>query len=720
MKLILFVLIIVISLGLQAGEECPTGQVFSDSLNRCILSQSTVDNKKEASRCEGLEGDAYKKCFSTNVENDLADAERKGDIKGYEKPEAKYGIPAIATLGAGTILLTQKDALQECGQTSMWLMVGGGASSLLGEFMAQKKYNKAVDELAQKYQERIVDKPIDDEESIKAIDTNQKIAFDFQIEQELAREDAHSARAKAYKLAFGLYTASVVASLYDAWLNQGKGCEGSTSFDFGGGAPTTFFNDFNIKPTTNKFVYTKELIILNKELFGEYYFLESLSYSEITEIVQRKVFGVFMPLTAVAEERVMEEVVVTAERPPQDAQTDTQDPGVETNITPILGSLSTLKEGTKTAGKSMKSTVGDAVKSPYIRAAVGGLLAMYSKKVADKASEHADESKERVRLLKKLKEDFVATGGAGFDPCKDKDRNNPGKPSCFCYTKERQPNTTRLANEICKPYFERGGYGNSGLYGSTYASSSGLRGCISKGEPDPDCTCKDKKNSNGNDTCENIRAKLTLGRLQSVKGLPSMINDTVKFTEGNITTGQLNSGATEQLAVKMNQIKKNLAKKPEFKKTIQKLDQASLKLRKGIARKISRGLASGEIKNPFKSSLSSAPTKVNAKSLLKNMKKEIKANQAKRVRGKDLAKKKKSGFDFNFDEGSVGQGSISVDHSKDIMKKNFAFNDINENSSNNIFQIITNRYQRSGFRRLFDDKEISRADAPSGTEINSK
>ncbi|MBT4790259.1 MAG: hypothetical protein HON90_01700 [Halobacteriovoraceae bacterium] len=54
------------------------------------------------------------------------------------------------------------------------------------------------------------------------------------------------------------------------------------------------------------------------------------------------------------------------------------------------------------------------------------------------------------------------------------------------------------------------------------------------------------------------------------------------------------------------------------------------------------------------------------------------------------------------------------------MKKNYNFNDINDNSTNNIFKIITNRYHRSGLRRLFDDEGISQADEANKSEINER
>ncbi len=44
-------------------------------------------------------------------------------------------------------------------------------------------------------------------------------------------------------------------------------------------------------------------------------------------------------------------------------------------------------------------------------------------------------------------------------------------------------------------------------------------------------------------------------------------------------------------------------------------------------------------------------------------------------------------------------------------------NDINSGSNTNIFDVLSNRYQRSGMRRLFDEKGETKADAPEKSDI---
>jgi hypothetical protein len=44
--------------------------------------------------------------------------------------------------------------------------------------------------------------------------------------------------------------------------------------------------------------------------------------------------------------------------------------------------------------------------------------------------------------------------------------------------------------------------------------------------------------------------------------------------------------------------------------------------------------------------------------------------------------------------------------------------DINKGSDTNLFEVLSNRYQRSGMRRLFDVEGKTEADKPAKTDIN--
>ena len=76
--------------------------------------------------------------------------------------------------------------------------------------------------------------------------------------------------------------------------------------------------------------------------------------------------------------------------------------------------------------------------------------------------------------------------------------------------------------------------------------------------------------------------------------------------------------------------------------------------------------------------------------------------------------------DFDFGTTSDDSGITIEDDVAGVMKKDFKIDDINSNSDHNIFKIISNRYHRSGLRRLFDKNGISKADSANDTDINEK
>jgi hypothetical protein len=49
----------------------------------------------------------------------------------------------------------------------------------------------------------------------------------------------------------------------------------------------------------------------------------------------------------------------------------------------------------------------------------------------------------------------------------------------------------------------------------------------------------------------------------------------------------------------------------------------------------------------------------------------------------------------------------------------FGSNDINKTKDTNLFEVLSNRYQRSGMKRLFEDGKAAPADAPAKTDISN-
>ncbi len=664
----------------QAGKsKCKRGQHYDNSLNRCVTDSKVISTRTETLNCKGLEGDAFKKCFDNNVNKSLQEGESEGKIKGKTDPSSSLIVPGLVVIGAGVVLLNKKDVLGNCSSMSTWLMLGGGVATILGEMMAQKSYKKKLDGMIERYHKQMQENPLNEEESIDVITQNQKIAYDFQIEQEKARKSAHESRQKTYMLAFGLYTASSLAAIYEAMTTTGGTECAASSFD----------------QNPNKKINT--LFVADTELYQKSYFIEDLTAAELRELVIRKISGLFIePVFA--------------------AETAGSGDGASSFSMP-----KSFSDASSAAGDFIKP----AFDSPWKRAVISGVLAAYSLMVANKAGELAKEAEERIKFLQELRDDFLANGGARTGNCSAKDRDDNTKPECYCYVSGGAPNRKRANYPTCQRALADTNYDASN-YDPAYAKSNyENKGCFTQTKRfDPKCACKKDKDKKGKDRCLRLDGKLKLGDMGKLNGLKDMMKDTVNFTNGNLSTGELDQAGLKDLALRVNKVKDKLAKNPKYAANMLKLKEAQGRIQKQIAAKMQRGLASGELSSPFNGGMFGGGSPSNAQDVLKDLKEKIDAKRGipQFKRGKSLAatKTKRGMSDFNFGDSGSGQAGVNVEDLNKVMNKDFAYNDINENPGHSIFQIITLRYQRSGLRRLFDEKGKTQADAANTTDINER
>jgi hypothetical protein len=657
-------------------NECTEGMYFNASLGRCVMNTSTTETKTNAQNCEGLEGDEFKKCFQDNVDNEVTDLEDKGKIDKASDPKQKIFIPAVVTLGSAYYLFMNKEALESCGSTSVWLMLGGGVSSLLGEVLAQNKYKKKLKSMNSTFQERLKEKSIKEEENIEIVSTNQVAAFDYQIEQEEARAKAHKSRKSTYNLAFGLYTAATVAAIYEGFTNGWtvSQCSGSTSYNM------------NFTPIRN----SNRLVVLtaSPKIFGKYYYLEDFSPRDILEIVYRETLGGLVVSNVYAEEKASTSDILTALTGKKAATK------VTTDVTKDV-----LTEKAKTSSEFLKG-MDEIAGSPAFRAALSGVLAGYSKSVAKKAGKLHKQAQDRAEAIKKIKEDFVANGGAGFGQCTIAERKLPSKPSCYCYIADGSRDPSKAESPTCMAAFGAIGIGeiSASDYDMIYGGGDyGAQGCISKPTDGVEaCDCKTM-------ACGGLSGELKLGDLGSMTGVPSMIKTTKAFTDGNLKTDNLKSTDTNKAAARLNRRIDNLRKKPDTKKEMAKIDKLGLKMKKSFGNSIRKAAASGGLGSSMAGAgFGSSPPVKSAADVVRNAKanlqKSFKSNSVSRRSGGSRKKSSMGDFDFG-----GGKGGIQIDDNgiEDIMAKNFNINDISDNTEANIFAIINNRYQSSGIKRLF-------------------
>ena len=672
-------------------DDCTTGQVWSDSLNRCVLTTDTVSSLTSASNCQELSGDAYSQCFYDNVSNQMDEAQASNDIPKASKPESSYAISSIVTLGSAYILWKKQASLNSCGQTSMWLMLGAGVSSLLGELYAQYSYKSKLSGLQKKYTKRMNLNPTEDDDTdatseniVTAINENQQIAFEYQAEQESAKEKAHKAREVVYKMAFALYTASAVASLWDYYQSMGSGCAAASY-------TPQYKSGFE-----KKYAGLKNSLLLNKNLFGKYYFIEELKQSEMMEIVQRKVWAVFN-FTAYADKPGIENIkkFTTYGKRPTTPTTPTPEGGFDL--------LDSIKEVADTVDQS----IDGAIKNPLIRAAFAGVLAGYSIYQGNQAAELADQAKERVKHLNEIASNFAATG-VSYAGCSDEDRDDSSKASCYCYNSDGTANSERSSASICSTSSS-----TVSLSETTYAATSNTTGaedtsagCLTSSSYDADCSsCSDDSNGPG---CFSMNGKVALGKLATIDGLTDAMRDTAKFTSGKLGTSSLDSAAADNLAVAARNARNTLAaSNPKISKTASAIDAESAKLSRALASNIASKLKNGSLSNPLSSSsLGTLSAGSDDKESTEDEKKEEVTPFATAAAngGKMASNNSKSSaldFDFGLDGDKKGGVEIVGEDNTDKEKFKYQYNDINENEDANIFQLISNRYHSTGLKALF-------------------
>lgn len=597
----------------HAESGCSQGMEFDSKLNRCVLTKETVDQKTEARNCETLEGSARQQCLNKNVDNT--------NIGQTQDPKANYFLPGIVTLGGAYVIFMAKDKIKGCGSISIYLMFGAGAATLLGEFLAQKKYKEKLKELSQRYEQRLkASSDLKDDDQIQILNENQVIAFDYQIEQERARASAHKSRKKTYTLALGLYSAAAVAAIIE-------------HFKYATGAGSTC----NISGTAKN---------------------------------------------------------ASTSTPADSSKSATDAAG-----TADKGGFNL--EGIKDAASMVGSTITNGLRTPWVRAALAGVLAMHSKSVADKAGKLADEAEGRAKALEEIRDNFIASGGAGFAYCSDSDRRNPSKGECYCYSEDGSKNMSRESSPTCQKIWNVNTNTNQLASSNQLANSDNeVTGCLnSDASFNSNCDCKVKQ-------CTTFNGSIDLGPLSNINGTNKMMKDTEALTKGGLSTASLNDKGLNNLASRIKGEQKKLAKNPKMAPTLKKINDLQLKMNRGLGAKIRSSIKRSGVAPAFarnNAGFGSGPNISKPSDALKaaraNLAKDI--NKPGKIAALGFKSKPKPNFDFDFG-GDSSEGGVAIeDENADIMNKDFKINDIHQNDYGNLFQIIHNRYQSSGMKKLF-------------------
>ncbi len=597
----------------------------------------------------------------------------------------------------------------------MKLLMGAGIAGITGEAISYFGHQRRTKKAAEEYEENVKSyDPESEQGNYENMDNNQVLAFDYLIKLEESSLKSENVRKAAHLVATGLYGAAVVAGIVEA--AQDGASLGTTALSNkctiveGQSTPST---TSAIEPQSNDLLYTsklndaslsdqvKRLSVIDKR-FDHLNNLENITPEEVEESVLRIIYSNLLP-------------TLHAQTNPQQQPAQQKSGGgflsIITSILPMLatffkgggggggGAAAGGAEAAKAASSAVKpefdkqtDIISKAFTWPITRIAMGLAFGTYSFIVHKKAKENAEQLEKRIEAIRQIKSDFVNSGGTeGIKLCEGKD--------CF---KEKFKNNKFNWNET-----------NNML-------AQNHSGCVDKqNKLDLECNCKRKKNKSGQDNCATFSGnfQVNTGSLSSFASPFAGGYDSLN--SGGLEQGSFNNGSFGNKVLAIRKKADDLKEDKKYSDILKKADKISAQLQKNHA---------GFVNKQFPQGLSSAdmglaaPTlaDTNLEKIMNDAKKEIAKKEGPNFkRGKDLNKGKSQNNDFDLDFGGDSGSDIKVDDVASVMDKEYEIKgDINNNPSQDIFKILSIRYQRSALRRLFDESGKSSVDEASGTQIN--
>lgn len=353
-----------------------------------------------------------------------------------------------------------------------------------------------------------------------------------------------------------------------------------------------------------------------------------------------------------------------------------------------------------------KTSIGKKMVTSKARAIFSGIMAFMTNGMAKHAGEQAEAAEKRAELLKKMQADFNNASSALY-ACKSEDRNNPGMPNCYCYTAEGQRNQNRGNSQVCQKM-----WGQLSFKPGQYLGNDAVSTCIDKSRQlDSKCDCKK------NNSCLSVSMPKISGFGAGNLGMMNQaVDDMNNINNGSVNTAQLDTAGIENKAARL----RGLIKKLEDQKGMEGFKKDKDKMEKGMLASLQKssagaGSTGGGLGSLPMSNLPSSPAQA-----AQELEKELKYEPAGVSGGETFAPILNAGADEELEFGLSESGAAAQETAMaDVMKQDLDYgaNDMN-GSNTNIFEVLSNRYQRSGMRRLFDEKGETKADEAAKSDIN--
>lgn len=329
-------------------------------------------------------------------------------------------------------------------------------------------------------------------------------------------------------------------------------------------------------------------------------------------------------------------------------------------------------------------------------AAVSGLLAYHAHQESLKAEEN-------MKHIKKIKEAFARQAKTH---CLQ-GRNDIKDPQCYCYTDSGRQNSNRSKSGTCQNLWkeeQKSVYKESTDY--AFVPSGQKNHCVSaNGKLDSKCRCRSLiQKGTGKNACLSVPTHLSrLGGLSKALSYPSTSKALNKAFKGDLDTGNYSRQNLAKNVARGRKAAQKLLDKLNEKRKKEGLSPLSLTddIKQNFIKKYSD---SESIKKARRSSLPRMafdlrPDK--GKNLIQKASK--KANMTTfRGSGRGPVKQKKKKQDFNFAFNERGQKPNDIEDFPRNEKYDYGDKDITKNDKILIWEIVTKRYNISGYKRLFE------------------
>lgn len=702
------------------AESCAAGFTYDSVLNRCLTKDETAKVMNATATCNG-----DVECYKRNAQEAFQKEVNAGNAPKEEKGTSDFvsGVANIAAVAAPVTIFVAAmggDALSStCSSASFWTMVGGSAAIFVGDNLANFQHKKRLDDIKKDW-----GKIVNPEQAAGDKDKEKEISMEAQSQafEMLARAEDSLAKAAKMKKNFFMigalaYAASAVIALLETKMVISWGATICKSASYNPDPKESLFASYadgkKIFLLNNQFSYNLEQsadfvsLIVNQQAQSltnaspslDYYQEIKSSFSE--DIVKDKeIFSLLKEVTLAVVNNLnpispaMAEVDSNASKSYKEMEAKGSNP----LVTAGLGAAAGIA-----VGKLASQTVKDWLITPAARATFSSIMVGMTTLMATHAGKQADASTKRAEFLRKMRDEFKSAYGA-INNCRSEDRSDPAKPECYCYTPENGKNPNRANSSICQKLWA----GIDMTSGKYTASNANSKICINnQNKADATCACKT------NNSCMKVN-------LQSLKGgvgtgtfsmLSQAVDPVNKMANGSIDAANVDTASMASLAAKLQKAQAQLENKKEFadfKKDKKKREAQALEALK----KAGQGIPSSSLLGSTGSSnLPSNPGEA-ARMLESELKESgvqgISGGQQGIAANSTYTGDEEAPFEFNLgstpDPIAERENQLAEAMGQDL---DYGTSDINEGANTNIFELLSNRYQRSGMRRLFEDKSAA-------------